>query len=101
MNVELSYPQFYELMMHVPQVRDLLGCCISERATLRLSLESDKVSFSLGPSPRPEMIGPLLIGRWRSPLLKSGNEFARARLMAPLLFLIEELWLPHKTLYTL
>ena len=101
MKTQLSYPQFYEPMMHAPQVGELLARCISEKAALHLSLEPDKLEFSVASPSRPAVVGPILAGRWRSPLIRGEHQITGALLMAPLLFLIEDLWLPHTSLFTL
>ena len=100
MQTELSYKQFFELKPRSPQVTDLLRDCIVRQTSLRLRLGLTQVTLSVDQVP-PLGRAPTLIGRWRSPLLESEHYSVGALILAPFVFFIEELCLPHNSLFTL
>ena len=100
MQTEFSYKQFFELQSCSPQVTNLLRDCIVLQTSLRLRLGLAQVTLSVDQDP-PLGRAPTLIGCWRSYLLESEHYSVEAQILAPFVFLIEELCLPHNSLISL
>ena len=100
MQIDISYARFFEHKQHSPNVDEVVHECIARKVSLLVSLGPAGVVLSVHAS-RPTGTTLSLAGRWRSPLLASDYQSAGALVFAPFVFLIEQLSLPHGTLFTL
>lgn len=99
MQIELSYPRFFEPKRASPDVDKVLYDCIAHELPLCLNLGASGVALS-APCAEHNHNTLSLTGRWRSPLLESAYSSAGALVLVPFIFLIEHLCLPPRILYT-
>lgn len=100
MQTELSYARFFAPKERSPQVVDVVHECVARKSSLHLKLSRAGVTLSVDSSdPQDRLL--TLSGRWRSAVLEGEHRSAGALVLVPFVFLIEELCLPHTSLFTL
>lgn len=100
MQIDISYPDFVDNKQCSSNLGDLLHACISRKLSLQMSLGPTDVTLSVVPlSPTGRILS--LTGRWRSSLLAGEHRQAGALVLAPFVFAIEKMCLPHGSLFTL
>lgn len=99
MRHELSFARFFEPKQHSPSVDETLRECLSRRATLEVRLGPSSVEVWVDESADDEPM--LLTGQWRSPLLEIPASHTGALVLAPLVFRVEQMRLPHGCLLTM
>lgn len=99
MQIHLTYASFFEAKQDCPKVEDLLYYCIAHKLSLRVNLCPAGVLLSAPHTGQTHRVLSLT-GRWRSTLLEGAYDSA-ALMLVPFILLIEDLFLPPGSLYTL
>jgi hypothetical protein len=95
---ELTYQAFFGPKQQVTSIDAVLGSCLAQKRSLRVSLLTNSVEIAAVDHNHGSIC---VHGKWRSPVLATRQPGAKALLVAPFAFLIQEIRFPPGTLYTL